>query len=85
MDGSFMKVTYLKFLSEQDRVRAFETLSSFSEVIGLEDDVYCISLRGLRLLDEHDVCYMVASEDEVRSTCGRGWRFDWRRPQVAAV
>lgn len=70
-----MSVTYVKFVSEEDRERAFQVLASVSEVIGLEGDVYCISLNGVALLDESDVCYLVASGDEVTQSRGRSWRF----------
>ncbi len=70
-----MKNAYIKFLSDEDRQSGFETLSTNAAIISLSDEIFCIPLATLPLLDEHDVKYMHASNDEVTQMDRRTWRF----------
>ncbi len=70
-----MKNAYIKFLTDDDRREGFRTLSDLSQVISLSDEIYCIPLATLRLLDEQNVKYTHASSDEVTRDGLRTWRF----------
>ncbi len=75
-DGAqLMKNAYIKFLTTQDREEGFQQLSTTSQIIGLSDEIFCIPLATLRLLDDHNIKYTHASGDEVTHTKRRTWRF----------
>jgi hypothetical protein len=70
-----MKNAYIKFLTDDDRREGFQTLSSIAQIISLSDEIFCIPIAMLRLLDEREVKYTHASSDEVTRTDLHTWRF----------
>jgi hypothetical protein len=70
-----MKNAYIKFLTDEDRREGFRTMSSKAQIFSLSDEVYCIPIAMLKLLDEHEVKYTHASSDDVTRTGMRTWRF----------
>jgi len=73
--ANLMKNAYIKFLTDEDRRSGFRALSSANQIISLSDEVFCIPMGWLRLLDEASVGYTQASNDEVTRTGLRTWRF----------
>lgn len=70
-----MKNAYIKFLTDEDRQTGMKALSSADQIISLSDEIFCIPMRWLRVLDEASVGYTHASNDDVRRTSVRTWRF----------
>jgi len=73
--AQYMKNAYIKFLTDDDRREGFQTLSSLAQIISLSDEIFCIPISTLRLLDDHEIKYTHASSDEVTRTNLRTWRF----------
>lgn len=72
---AFMKNTYIKFLTEEDRLQGFQELSARSQIIGLVEEIFCVPVSSLSVLDEHNICYALASNEEVTQVERRTWRF----------
>ena len=70
-----MKNAYIKFLTDDDRREGFEKLSTQAQIISLSDEIFCIPLTTLRLLDDDGIRYTHASGEEVTRTRLRTWRF----------
>jgi hypothetical protein len=70
-----MKNAYIKFLTDEDRQSGIKALSSIDQFITLNDEVFCVPVARLRLLDEANVGYTHASNDDVSRTSMRTWRF----------
>jgi hypothetical protein len=70
-----MKNAYIKFLTDADRSEAFQRLSTIAQIMSLSDEIFCIPVTMLRLLDDQQIKYMHASSDEVTRTDLRTWRF----------
>lgn len=70
-----MKNAYIKFLSEEDRRSGIQALSVIDQVMSLNDEVFCVPVARLRLLDDANVGYTHASNDDVARTGTRTWRF----------
>jgi hypothetical protein len=61
-----MQTVYVKFLTEQDRVRGFYELLTRARVSSLPNQVYQVPIEALKLLDELHVAYRRASDAEVK-------------------
>ncbi|HEX5322279.1 MAG TPA: hypothetical protein VFW40_00735 [Capsulimonadaceae bacterium] len=70
-----MKNTYIKFLTEEDRAQGFRELSARAQIIGLVEEIFCVPVTCLSVLDEQNICYALASNEEVTQAEGRTWRF----------
>jgi hypothetical protein len=66
-EGIPMQTIYIKFLTEDDRVRGFFELAKRARVGSLPDQVYQVPLEGLKLLEELHIAYRRATDAEVQS------------------
>jgi hypothetical protein len=61
-----MQTVYIKFLTEQDRVKGFYQLATRARVGSLPDQVYQAPIEALKLLDEKHIAYRRATDVEVK-------------------
>jgi hypothetical protein len=62
-----MQTLYIKFLTQDDRVRGFYELATRSRVGSLPGEVYQVPLEALTMLDEQHIGYRRATDAEVAS------------------
>lgn len=70
-----MKNAYIKFLTDEDRRSAVAVLANEDQIITLSDEIFCVSLQALALLDNSNIGYMQATSDDVTRVGLRTWRF----------
>ncbi len=61
-----MQTVYIKFLTEQERVRGFYELATRSRVGSLPDQVYQVPIEALKILEDLRIAYRRASDAEVK-------------------
>jgi hypothetical protein len=61
-----MKSLYIRFLTEQDRVRGFYALATRARITSLPGEVFQIPIEGLSILDTLHIAYRRASDAEVK-------------------
>ena len=62
-----MQTIYIKFLTEEDRVRGFYELATRSRVGSLPGKIYQVPLEALKLLENQQIGYRRATDDEVKA------------------
>lgn len=62
-----MQTIYIKFISEADRARGFYELARQSRIASLPIGVYQVPLDSLTLLENQQIRYRRATDDEVRT------------------
>jgi hypothetical protein len=62
-----MRTMNIKFLTEKDRVRGFYELATRAWVTSLPGTVYQVPLDALKLLDNQQIGYRRATDDEVKT------------------
>jgi gamma-glutamylcyclotransferase (GGCT)/AIG2-like uncharacterized protein YtfP len=62
-----MQTIFIKFSTEEDRVRGFYELAKRSRIGSLPGEVYQVPLEALKLLDELHVGYRRATDAEVKT------------------
>jgi hypothetical protein len=70
-----MKNAYIIFLTEEDRASAVSVLANEDQIITLSDEIFCVSLQALALLDGSNIRYMHATSEDVTRVGLRTWRF----------
>jgi hypothetical protein len=60
-----MSTIYIKFLTEEDRVRGFYELVTRARVSGLPDKVYQIPLEAVKILEDLHIGFRRATDAEV--------------------
>lgn len=63
-----MQTVYIRFLSQEDRVRGFYELATRARISSLPHEIYQIPIDALRLLDEKHVSYRRATDAEVKAS-----------------
>jgi hypothetical protein len=61
-----MHSLFIRFLSEDDRVRGFYELITRSRVSSLPGGLYQVPIEALRLLDEQHISFRRATDAEVK-------------------
>ena len=61
-----MQTVYIKFLSNDDRVRGFYELMTRARVSSLPDEVYQVGIEALKLLENQQIAYRRATDQEVK-------------------
>jgi hypothetical protein len=61
-----MQTIYIKFLTQDDRVRGFYELATRSRIASLPGEVYQVPLEGLRLLEDQHISHRRATDAEVQ-------------------
>ena len=62
-----MQTIYIKFLSEEERVKGFYELATRANISSLPGHIYQIPLSALTLLEKQQIPYRRATDDEVKS------------------
>ena len=62
-----MQSIFIRFVTEEDRVRGFATLAKRSQISSLPGQVYQVPIEGLRILESERVGYRRATDDEVKA------------------
>lgn len=63
-----MNTVYIKFNSRKHQVEGYYELATHATVISLPDGVYIVPVQALSILDDQDISYRQASEDEVENS-----------------
>jgi hypothetical protein len=62
-----MQSIFVRFVTEQDRVRGFATLAKRARISSLPGHIYQIPIEGLQLLESEHINYRRATDDEVKA------------------
>jgi hypothetical protein len=62
-----MQSVYIRFLTQEDRVRGFYELATRARVSSLPGEVYQVPIEALRLLEAQHVGYRRATDLEVKA------------------
>ena len=62
-----MQSVFIRFVTEEDRVRGFATLAKRARISSLPGQVYQIPIEGLQLLDSEHITYRRATDAEVKA------------------
>ena len=60
-----LRNAYIIFQSREDSVFGFYSLVTHSQVTRLSNDVFCVPWSSLQMLDERQVQYRFATEDDL--------------------
>lgn len=62
-----MQSVFIRFISEEDRVRGFATLAKRARISSLPGQVYQVAIEALGLLESEHVSYRRATDAEVKA------------------
>jgi hypothetical protein len=62
-----MQTIYIKFLTDNDRVRGFFELATRARIGSFPGEIYQIPIEAMKLLDDIPVGYRRAADTEVRT------------------
>jgi hypothetical protein len=62
-----MQTVFIKFPTQQDRIRGFYELATRSRISSFPGEVYQVPLDALRLLDDQQIGYRRATDAEVKA------------------
>jgi hypothetical protein len=62
-----MQSVFIRFLTQEDRVRGFYELATRARVSSLPGEVYQVPIEALRLLEAQHVGYRRATDAEVKA------------------
>ena len=62
-----MQSVFIRFVTEEDRVRGFATLAKRARISSLPGQIYQVPLEGLGLLESEHVNYRRATDVEVKA------------------
>src|SRR5205809_3935527 len=65
--GSIMQAVFIRFLSQEDRVRGFYELATRARISSLPGEVYQIPIDALGLLEAQHISYRRATDVEVKA------------------
>lgn len=63
-----MQTVYIRFQTQEDRVRGFFELATRANISSLPGEVYQVPMDALRLLDDQHVAYRRATDAEVKAS-----------------
>jgi hypothetical protein len=66
MGGLAMQTIFIRFLTQEDRVRGFYELATRARISSLPGEVYQVPIDSLRLLEDQHIGYRRASDAEVK-------------------
>jgi hypothetical protein len=61
-----MQTVFIRFLTQQDRVRGFYELATRHSVSSLPGEIYQVPIDAIRLLDGQHIAYRRATDAEVK-------------------
>jgi hypothetical protein len=62
-----MQTVFIKFLTQEDRVRGFYELATKARIGSFPGEVYQVPVEALKLLDNQHVAYRRATDVEVKA------------------
>jgi hypothetical protein len=62
-----MQTIFIKFATEEDRVRGFYELATRARIGSFPGEVYQVPIEAMRLLDDQGIGYRRASDAEVKA------------------
>jgi hypothetical protein len=62
-----MQTAFIRFSTQEDRVRGFYELATRAHISSLPGEVYQIPIDALRLLDDQHIAYRRATDAEVKA------------------
>ena len=62
-----MQTVFIRFPTQEDRVRGFYELATRAHISSLPGEVYQVPIDALALLDDQHVSYRRATDDEVKA------------------
>ena len=62
-----MQSIFIRFVTEEDRVRGFATLARRSQISSLPGQVYQIPMEGIGILESDHIDYRRATDAEVKA------------------
>jgi hypothetical protein len=62
-----MHTVFIKFLTQDDRVRGFYELATKARIGSFPGEIYQVPVEGLKLLDSEMVAYRRATDVEVKA------------------
>ncbi len=63
-----MQAVFIRFLTQEDRVRGFYELATRTRVSSLPGEIYQVPIGALRLLEAQHIAYRRATDAEVSKT-----------------
>jgi hypothetical protein len=64
--GLVMQTIFIRFLTQEDRVRGFYELATRARVSSLPGEMYQVPIEALRLLEDQHIAYRRATDAEVK-------------------
>jgi hypothetical protein len=61
-----MQTIFIRFLTQEDRVRGFYELATRSRIGSLPGQMYQVPIESLRLLEDQHIAYRRATDAEVK-------------------
>ena len=61
-----MQTVFIRFLTQEDRVRGFYELATRAHISSLPGEVYQVPIEALRLLEHQHIAYRRATDAEVK-------------------
>jgi hypothetical protein len=61
-----MNTIFIKFSTEQDRVRGFYEMATRARIGSLPGEVYQVPLEALKMLEDQRIAYRRATDEEVK-------------------
>ena len=61
-----MQTIFIRFLSQEDRVRGFYELATHARISSLPGEMYQVPIDALRLLEDQHIGYRRATDAEVK-------------------
>jgi len=62
-----MQSIFIRFVTEEDRIRGFASLAKRAQISSLPGQVYQIPMEGLGLLESEHINYRRATDSEVKA------------------
>ena len=62
-----MHTLFIKFLTQEDRVRGFYELATKARIGSFPGEIYQVPIEGLKLLDNQQIAYRRATDVEVKA------------------
>jgi hypothetical protein len=62
-----MQTIFIRFITEEDRVRGFASMAKRSRISSLPGQVYQVPIEGIALLDAEHINYRRATDAEVKA------------------
>jgi hypothetical protein len=63
-----MHTVFIKFSTQDDRVRGFYELATKARIGSFPDEIYQVPVEALRLLDNQQIAYSRATDVEVKAS-----------------